>query len=85
MSARTVTLGWVVLVVLTLMTWICAHGHGSALVIGALIALAGVKMYLILDIFMGVGRAPAFWHAAAIAWVVTVVAVIGSLAWRTLT
>jgi len=84
MTARTATLTWAALVTLTLATWLLARGVEGGWVIGALITLAGIKIYLILAVFMGVRRAPGGWHAAALIWVVLLMAVIGTLAWRSL-
>lgn len=79
-SARTATAVWAALVCLTILTWLLARGTFDGRAVGALIALAGIKMYLILSVFMGLWRAPPRWHIAAIVWVVALMAGIGALA-----
>ena len=87
MSARTATWTWAALCALTLLTWLLARNPAlltDALAVGALIALAGIKIYLILAVFMGVWRAPAIWHGVLILWIMLCLGFIAVLAARSL-
>lgn len=83
LSARAVTVTWAVLVLLTVAGWAFARGHldpmADRAAIVALVALAGLKIYLVLAVFMGLWRAPRDWHAYGIAWVIATFAIVGAL------
>jgi len=73
-SAFVATATWLCLVVATLISWWMAGGgnHGttaadSATSRGVIVALALVKMYIVVAIFMGIRRAPWSWHLSVIA------------------
>jgi heme/copper-type cytochrome/quinol oxidase subunit 4 len=74
-SARTAGATLVVLVVATIAAWLLATfdrptgAEAFTLKVGGILVLAFLKIYLVLSIFMGLGRGPAGWHAAAAAWI----------------
>lgn len=79
MSAGIATLTWVVLVGATVLGWALSQGGLSAAQTGAVIAIAAAKVYLVIAVFMGLWRAPAFWHASAVIWTVTTFGLIWAL------
>ncbi|HEX4375697.1 MAG TPA: cytochrome C oxidase subunit IV family protein [Steroidobacteraceae bacterium] len=82
LTARIVTGTWLVLSVLTLVTGLLAGGAMRPMLIGILIALAALKIYLIIGVFMGAARAPAVWHGVIVAWLMACMLTIGWLAMR---
>ena len=76
MSARTATLAWVALVSATVLGWFFARSTTGSYAQESVVVLAGIKIYLIMAVFMGLWRAPKGWHLAAIAWVVATCAIV---------
>ncbi|MET0587632.1 MAG: cytochrome C oxidase subunit IV family protein [Novosphingobium sp.] len=79
MSAGVATLTWVLLVGATVLGWALSQGGLSGAQAGAIIAIAASKVYLVIAVFMGLWRAPVFWHASAIIWIVVTFGVIWGL------
>lgn len=79
MSAGSATVTWVLLVGATVLGWALSQGGLSGAQAGAVIAIAAAKVYLVAAVFMGLWRAPAFWHASAIVWTVVTFGVIWAL------
>jgi hypothetical protein len=79
MSAGLTGLTWALLVGATVLGWALARGGLSAAQAWPLIAIAAAKVYLVIAIFMGLWRAPAFWHASAAIWIVVTFGVIWAL------
>jgi heme/copper-type cytochrome/quinol oxidase subunit 4 len=80
LQARTATIVWAALVILTVLGWWFARTGTNATTVVAVVAFAAIKVYLILAVFMGVWRAPRTWHAAAIAWTLIAFALIAAIA-----
>lgn len=76
MSGRMITLIWMLLVLATLAGWALSNFAGSAplserpLEIGAILILAMAKIWLVLNIFMGLRDAPTPWKIAGLSWVI---------------
>jgi heme/copper-type cytochrome/quinol oxidase subunit 4 len=84
MRARSATLTWMLLVLLTIAGWLFARQEvdGGALV--ALVAFAAIKVYLIMAVFMGVWSSPKAWHVAAIVWTIATFGLILTFAIRSI-
>lgn len=71
---------WIILVLATgLSYWVAEERHGRVLgptLVGLLFALAAVKGWLVIDFFMGLRRAPAFWRRIVLGWLVAVCALL---------
>lgn len=67
---------WVILVLATSLSYGIAEGHSGqslgALLVGLLFTLAAVKGWLVIDVFMGLRRAPIFWRSIMLAWLMVV-------------
>ncbi len=77
MTAKAAGVTWLVLVVATIAGWwLSGSGGGAAssLALG-IVAIACVKIYLVMSVFMGLRQSPRGWHLAALAWII----VTGSL------
>jgi hypothetical protein len=79
MSAGTVGATWAVLVGATVLGWLLSQGGVSSAQAGAIVALAAIKIYLVIAIFMGLWRAPAFWHVSAVVWTAVTFGLIWAL------
>ena len=79
MSVGIATLTWALLVGATVLGWALSQGGLSGAQAGAVIAIAAAKVYLVIAVFMGLWRAPAFWHASAIIWIGVTFGVIWAL------
>jgi hypothetical protein len=76
MSAGIAGLTWALLVGATVLGWALSRGGLSGAQAGAVIAIAAAKVYLVIAVFMGLWRAPAFWHASAVIWTVVTFGII---------
>jgi hypothetical protein len=68
-KSATATSTWLVLIAATVFSWWLAKSHSLAEQLTGrgtehtvIIALGIFKMYLVMAVFMGLWRAPAFWH-----------------------
>lgn len=75
-SAAAATGTWFFLVVLTLAAWLLARssavveGRARCIELIAIVVLAAIKIYLVLDVFMGLRRAPVGWRIAIGSWLI---------------
>ncbi|AOW14318.1 hypothetical protein LPB72_03835 [Hydrogenophaga crassostreae] len=63
--------------------WLGEGGHEaiSPAVVGSVLALAGLKGYLIANEFMELRHAPAVWRRLVLGWLVLVIGSIGLVSW----
>lgn len=72
MTAKVAGVTWLVLVAATIAGWLLSGsggGEASPLALG-IVAIACVKIYLVMAVFMGLNRSPRGWHLAGLAWIV---------------
>ena len=69
LSAQGATAAWAALVIFTILAWLIARSNSHTLGIAAIVALAGIKIYVLIAVFMGLWHAPKAWHALAIIWI----------------
>jgi cytochrome c oxidase subunit IV len=70
---------WLILVLATGLSYWVAEGRPGQLGplrVGLLFALAAVKGWLVIDCFMGLRRAPAFWRRIMLGWLLAVCALL---------
>jgi len=71
---------WIILVLATgLSYWVAEGRHDQApgpRLTGLLFALAAVKGWLVIDVFMGLRRAPVFWRRIMLGWLLAVCALL---------
>lgn len=74
---------WLVLAVATGLTyWLGEHHAGHPLgttEVWLIFGLAGVKGWLVVDVFMGLRQAPRFWRWLLLGWLAVVALVLASL------
>ena len=67
---------WIILALATGLSYEIAEGRpGHALgplLVGLLFALAAVKGWLVIDVFMGLRWAPVFWRRIVLGWLVAI-------------
>ena len=67
---------WIILVLATGLSYEIAEGRpGHALgplLVGLLFALAAVKGWLVIDVFLGLRWAPVFWRRIVLGWLVAI-------------
>jgi heme/copper-type cytochrome/quinol oxidase subunit 4 len=75
---RRMTLVWLILILATCASTWCLSSDGGAVVLAsvAILAIAGIKVRLIMIHFMELGRAPWRWRLVFEVWVVGVVLAI---------
>lgn len=74
---------WLVLVVATSLSYAIAESHSDhslgSLWVGILFALATVKGWLVIDVFMGMRTAPVFWRSIILVWLFVVSALLSCI------
>lgn len=73
MSAAVATGTWFCLVVMTIAAWLLARGgfenlRDRSIELTIIVVLAAIKIYLVLDIFMGLRCGPIGWRIAIVSW-----------------
>ena len=77
LSTSSANIAWVVLVLVSGLSYMVAEGRPEhqvlgALLVGLLFALAAIKGWLVIDVFMGLRWAPVFWRSIMLAWLVVI-------------
>ena len=73
---------WLLLALLTLLTWLLGEGRGGLPLAAMLLALASVKVTVVAAEFMALRRAPLLWPALVGAWLCLVIILIGLAYWK---
>ena len=91
-STASTNVVWLVLVLASGLSFMFAEGRPEhqalgSLLVGLLFALAVLKGWLVIDVFMGLRWAPVFWRSIMLAWLVvicTLLAVIYAVTLRSI-
>jgi len=76
---------WLVLVLLTLVTYAVAKlGYGGISVVAMLLLSVSIKGQLVIDYFMGLAHVQSRWKWLVSVWLVTVVLLIGLAYWTSM-
>ena len=72
---------WLVLVLASGLSYVVAEGRPEHLALGSvwvavLFALAAIKGWLVIDVFMGLRWAPVFWRSIMLAWLLVICALL---------
>lgn len=72
---------WLVLVLASGLSYAVADGRPEHLALGSawvavLFALAAIKGWLVIDVFMGLRWAPVFWRSIMLAWLLVICALL---------
>ena len=72
---------WLVLVLASGLSYAVAEGRPEHLALGSawvavLFALAAIKGWLVIDVFMGLRWAPVFWRSIMLAWLLVICALL---------
>ena len=73
---------WLLLVLLTLFTWLLGEGRGGLALASLLLALAAAKVAVVAAEFMSLRRAPLLWPVLVGGWLCLVVTLIGLAYWK---
>ena len=83
MNAKTLDLVWLALVAATLTTWTLGEtGSAGPLVVAVLLALAGLKGWLVIGEFMALKRVALRWRAPVLGWLLLVLGAIALAYWN---
>ena len=76
---------WLVLVLLTLVTYAAGKlGHGGMSVVAMLLLSVSIKGQLVIDYFMGLAQVQSRWKWVVTVWLVSVVLLIGLAYWTSM-
>jgi hypothetical protein len=79
---RNAFLVWLVLVVLTLVTYMVGKlGYGGVTVVALLLLSISIKGQLVIDFFMGLAQVHSRWKWVVTGWLIAVVLLIGLAYW----
>jgi hypothetical protein len=82
MSSHLLNLVWIVLMAATTVTWFVGEMHAAGpKAVALIIAIAGVKGWLVIYDFMALRRVKLLWRAVVLGWLLIVLAII-MLAYR---
>jgi len=82
MSPHILNLVWVVLMAATAVTWFVGEMHAAGpKAVALILAIAGVKSWLVIYDFMALRRVKFLWRAVVLGWLLIVLAII-MLAYR---
>jgi len=82
---RTVLYVWLVLVLLTLVTYAVGKlGYGGISVLAMLLLSVSIKGQLVIDFFMGLVQVQSRWKWLVTAWLVSIVLLIGLAYWTSM-
>lgn len=77
MSTHLLNVLWVALLVATLLTWLIGRSdHGGTGAVFGILAIAGIKGWMIVQDFMALRRVTLLWRALVLGWLVLVLALI---------
>jgi hypothetical protein len=83
MSPHILNLVWVVLMAATAVTWFIGELHAAGpKAVALILAIAGVKGWLVIDDFMGLRRVKFLWRAVVLGWLLLVLAIIMLAYWQ---
>jgi len=83
MSPHILNLVWVVLMAATGVTWFVGEMHAAGpKAVAVILAIAGVKGWLVIEDFMALRRVRLLWRAVVLGWLLIVLAVIMLAYWN---
>lgn len=82
MSPHILNLVWIVLMGATVVTWFVGEMHAAGpKAVSLILAIAGVKGWLVIEDFMALRRVKLLWRAVVLGWLLIVLAVIMLAYW----
>ena len=82
MSSHLLNLVWIVLMVATAVTWFIGELHAAGpKAVALILAIAGVKGWLVIYDFMALRRVKLLWRAVVLGWLLIVLAIIMLAYW----
>lgn len=86
MSARSIDVVWVALMIATVLTWLIGRmGQLSAAMVIAVLSISGIKGWLIIQDFMALRHVGFLWRALMLGWLLATLAIILLAYWIGLT
>lgn len=83
MSPHILNLVWIVLMAATGVTWFMGEMHAAGpKAVAVILAIAGVKGWLVIEDFMALRRVRLLWRAVVLGWLSIVLAVIMLAYWQ---
>ena len=83
MSPHILNLVWIVLMAATAVTWFVGEIHAAGpKAVALILAVAGVKGWLVIDDFMALRRVKLLWRGVVLGWLLIVLAIIMLAYWQ---
>lgn len=77
MNTHLLNVLWVALLVATVLTWLIGKtGHAGPLAVSAILVIAAIKGWMIIQDFMALRRVRLLWRGLVLGWLLVVLAVI---------